>query len=120
MLRILPTLFIAILLSCSNSNGQPELKNKNSQTTEILNFLADDKLMGRRTGEPGNNEAAQYIADKLKSYGVSFAPGMDSYFQKIPFSVFKPAEKYSLVLNNVTFEPISDCLILKKSGRRGR
>ena len=112
MLKILPTLFIAILLSCSNSNGQPELKKKNSQTTEILNFLADDKLMGRRTGEPGNNEAAQYIADKLKSYGVSFAPGMDSYFQKIPFSVFKPTEKYSLVLNNVTFEPISDCLIL--------
>ena len=112
MLKILPTLFIAILLSCSNSNGQPELKKKNSQTTEILNFLANDKLMGRRTGEPGNNEAAQYIADKLKSYGVSFAPGMDSYFQKIPFSVFKPTEKYSLVLNNVTFEPISDCLIL--------
>jgi hypothetical protein len=112
MLKILPTLFIAILLSCSNSNGQPELKKKNSQTTEILNFLADDKLMGRRTGEPGNNEAAQYIADKLKSYGVSFAPGMDSYFQKIPFSVFKPTEKYSLVLNNITFDPISDCLIL--------
>ena len=51
MLRILPTLFIAILLSCANSNGQPELKKKNSQTTEILNFLADDKLMGE---EPGN------------------------------------------------------------------
>jgi hypothetical protein len=113
MLKPIAILFVAILFSCANGNGQPELKKSSRQTTEILEFLADDKLMGRRTGEPGNNEAAQYIADKLKSFGVSYAPGMDSYFQKIPFVLEKPAEKYSLQINNVSFDPISDCLILK-------
>lgn len=113
MLKPIAIFFVAILFSCANGNGQPELKKSSRQTTEMLEFLADDKLMGRRTGEPGNNEAAQYIADKLKSFGVSYAPGMNSYFQKIPLVLEKPAEKYSLEINKIPFDPIKDCLILR-------
>lgn len=109
----LPTFLILLLLfQCNKGNTQPELKTNSQQTTQMLEFLADDKRMGRRTGEPGNNEAAQYIADKLKSFGVSYAPGMNSYFQKIPFELVKPVEKYTLELNQIPFDPITDCLIL--------
>ncbi|MBU6167862.1 MAG: M20/M25/M40 family metallo-hydrolase [Bacteroidetes bacterium] len=113
MFKSISFLIFTVLLSCANGNGQPELKNKGTQTTDILNFLADDKLMGRRTGEPGNNEAARYIAGKLKEYGLSYAPGLQSFFQNIPFVLEKPAEKYSLALNGITFDPVSDCLILQ-------
>lgn len=113
MIKPIAIFWIVIIFSCANGNGQPELKKNSRETTEILEFLADDKLMGRRTGESGNNEAAQYIADKLKSYGVSYPPGMNTYFQKIPFVLEKPVGKYSLEINNIPFNPLTDCIITK-------
>jgi len=89
MFKSISFLFFAVLFSCADGNGQPELKNKGTQTTDNLNFLADDKLMGRRTGEPGNNEAARYIAGKLKEYGLSYAPGLQSFFSKYPICAGK-------------------------------
>lgn len=109
-------LLVLIFISCSHGNGQPELKKSKVLTTEMLNYLADDKLLGRRTGEPGNNASADYIAQKLKSFGVSYAPGMNSYFQAIPFSIVKPSESYSLHINNIAFDPVTDCLILRGKG----
>ncbi|MDX1364235.1 MAG: M20/M25/M40 family metallo-hydrolase [Arenibacter latericius] len=44
---------------------------------EIISFLASDDLKGREAGTEGINEAAQYIEDLLKSYGVS--PYFSSY-----------------------------------------
>jgi hypothetical protein len=105
--------WLVVILSCAKSNGQPELNQKGNQTTEMLDFLADDTLMGRRTGEPGNNEAARYIADKLNAFGLSYAPGLSSFFQTIPLVLEKPAETYHLTLNGMSFDPISDCLILQ-------
>src|SRR5215469_13971610 len=46
-------------------------------------FLASDKLQGRRAGSPGAEEAARYIADRFKAYGLS--PATSSGFLE-PFS----------------------------------
>ncbi|MDW8221195.1 MAG: M28 family peptidase [Bacteroidota bacterium] len=48
-----------------------------------IQYLASDKLMGRMTGQPGNDEAARYIAECFREYNLEFAPGMTSYFQPV-------------------------------------
>lgn len=63
-----------------------------------LQHLASDKLMGRMTGTPGNDEAARYIADEFRKQNVSIAPGMKSYFQPVPFIKRNPAKSGTLVI----------------------
>ncbi len=49
-----------------------------------LDFLADDRLAGRDTGEAGHEIAALYAAAQFRQWGL--APGAgNSYFQRIPF-----------------------------------
>jgi hypothetical protein len=51
-----------------------------------VRYLADDKLEGRLTGTPGYRQAADYVADRFKEYGL--APGArDGYFQPVRFEV---------------------------------
>ena len=38
---------------------------------QVITYLASDALEGRRTGTPGANDAAQYIAGEFKRYGLS-------------------------------------------------
>src|SRR2546423_12485570 len=40
---------------------------------EHVTYLASDKLEGRRTGTPGAEEAARYVAEEFKRHGL--APG---------------------------------------------
>src|SRR6266496_2121786 len=42
-----------------------------------IEFLASDKLEGRRTGSPGANEAAEYIAREFSRYGLRRSIGRD-------------------------------------------
>jgi Zn-dependent M28 family amino/carboxypeptidase len=49
-----------------------------------LNYLADDARMGRMTGEPGHEEAADYVAAQFASLGLKPA-GVDGWFQQVPF-----------------------------------
>jgi aminopeptidase YwaD len=41
---------------------------------QVITYLASDALEGRRTGTPGANDAAQYIAGEFNRYGLR--PGM--------------------------------------------
>jgi Zn-dependent M28 family amino/carboxypeptidase len=51
-----------------------------------VRYLADDKLEGRLTGTPGYRQAAAYVAERFKEYGL--APGgSDGYFQPVRFEV---------------------------------
>lgn len=56
---------------------------KTADMKEWLGFLASDELEGRDTYTEGLGIAAQYIAERLKSWGVK--PGGDngSYFQRV-------------------------------------
>lgn len=49
-----------------------------------IEFLADDKLEGRRTGTPGEAAAANYISDQFKTSGL-IPKGTDGYLQ--PFEI---------------------------------
>src|SRR5437588_5251916 len=41
-----------------------------------VNYLASDKLEGRRTGTPGAEEAARYVAEEFRRLGI--APAFES------------------------------------------
>jgi hypothetical protein len=43
-----------------------------------ISYLASDKLEGRRTGTPGAEEAARYVAEEFKRLGL--APGVEGRF----------------------------------------
>jgi aminopeptidase YwaD len=51
------------------------------ELVDMLYYLASDALEGRLTGEPGNELAAQYIADEFEEYGLEKA-FPDSYLQE--------------------------------------
>lgn len=53
---------------------------------EILTVLASDAYEGRETGTAGNKKAAQYIADKFRSFGLPQIGENYSYFQSVNFS----------------------------------
>jgi hypothetical protein len=61
-----------------------------------LTVLASDDFQGRETGTPGNEMAANFLAEKLKSFGVAPIPGTDTYFQNVAFTRMK--------WNNLSFE----------------
>jgi hypothetical protein len=52
---------------------------------EILQYLASDSCKGRELGSPGNDSAAEYIASRFRSYGISAPPGMKDHFQAVSF-----------------------------------
>lgn len=78
-LRII--IVIAVLQGCSSS------KQVSKTDTETLNnlhnhiqYLADDKLEGRRTGTPGEQLAVDYITDQFQKIGLG-PKGTEYYLQ---------------------------------------
>ncbi len=66
-----------------------------------VKYLASDELEGRGSGTEGNRKAAQYIADRFKSYGLKPAGDNGTYFQSFDFvSAVKLGEKNSLVVES--------------------
>lgn len=67
---------------------EPRVKFASTITAEDikahLSVLASDEYEGRETGEPGNELAAQYIANHFESIGLEKTNG--SYFQNVTFS----------------------------------
>ena len=62
---------LAILLSGLSFGellAEEKITKKDSQ--EILSYLASDELGGRGSGEEGNKQAARFIANKFKNYGL--------------------------------------------------
>src|SRR5437588_2368129 len=86
---LLLALFIGVF---AQQPGQPSV----NRLQQIITYLASDALEGRRTGTPGANEAAHYIAGEFNRLGLR--PGMrlnqangtrppseSAYLQPFPF-----------------------------------
>jgi Zn-dependent M28 family amino/carboxypeptidase len=46
--------------------------------------LADERMEGRRTGTPGYDRAAQYVADRCRALGLQPAGDDGTFFQRVP------------------------------------
>ena len=57
--------------------------SREQRLRNLLGALADDSMMGRRTGTEGAAMAARFVASELERYGVEPA-GENGYFQPVP------------------------------------
>src|SRR5712692_5424478 len=62
--------FSLAALAQQPSAGTPSV----DRLRQVIAYLASDALEGRRTGTPGANDAAHYIAGEMNRYGLR--PGM--------------------------------------------
>ena len=72
-LRRVASYLLAISILCSVVLAQqPAQQSAPSveRLREIVTYLASDPLAGRRTGSPGANDAARYIAGEFQRYGL--------------------------------------------------
>src|SRR2546430_3661811 len=71
----LPTFFLLVALSVVALAQQPTSNQPSvDRIRQVIEYLASDALEGRRTGTPGANDAAHYIAGEFNRYGLR--PGM--------------------------------------------
>lgn len=80
--------FILFFLFAAMVADAQKLKKEDKQLLanlqQHIQFLADDKLEGRRTGTPGEIAAASYISGQFKSIGLT-PKGTNEYLQ--PFDI---------------------------------
>src|SRR5438034_4819443 len=76
MIRKFLGLALFIVLSLTATFAQQPSSNQPSvdRLRQVIEYLASDALEGRRTGTPGANDAAHYIAGEFNRYGLR--PGM--------------------------------------------
>src|SRR5713226_1250621 len=125
-LALILLLAIATVVAQQPSAGTPSI----NRLQQIIAYLASDALEGRRTGTPGANDAAHYIAGEFSLLGLR--PGMQMagpartrgevrarYLQPFPYvsSVELGNGNGLLVSNEETAAPLepppgSACLVL--------
>jgi len=71
-LTLIITLAVTFALARQPSSTTPSV----DRIRQVISYLASDALEGRRTGSPGANDAAHYIAGEFNRYGLR--PGMQS------------------------------------------
>jgi Zn-dependent M28 family amino/carboxypeptidase len=91
LLFLFAACFAALTVSSAQSPDPPAAAQQamNSIDAERIRAtvkeLADDKYQGRGTGQRGGDQAADWIAQQFKSYGLQPAGDQGSFFQTIRF-----------------------------------
>lgn len=57
-----------------------------NRARDYVRFLASDELQGRRTSEPGNVQAAEFIAAKFRAFGLETLAGGKGYFHYFDYT----------------------------------
>lgn len=115
MRRVFLSLFIfsATLLQAQKLKKE-DLQLKNNLQAHI-NFLAAEKLEGRRTGTEGERLAALYISDMFKREGLQ-SKGTNEYYQAFTISEGQQINKASLLINSQALTLNKDFFPLSFSG----
>jgi len=64
------------------SSGADTSDVSEANLSSHVEFLADDAMAGRRTGERGDRIAENYVKAHFEQYGLKPAPGLDGYLQE--------------------------------------
>ena len=100
-MRLLVFLFIIIVFPVAAQKFNPKITVK--ELKDDIGYLASDELKGRKSGEPGDLLAAEYIRTKFKNAGLEMM--YDKGFQK--FMLVTSAENgegNKLAVNENSFE----------------
>jgi hypothetical protein len=113
IIRIIPVLIILFIFSCK---GNREVTVKELQGH--IQYLASDSLKGRLTGSPGDSLAAEYIKNKLTSYGLIPLSGDGLQRFKVTRRVLA-GESNSLSVNGINYTPDKDFMPFAFSSNSG-
>jgi len=100
----LRVLFLALALTATSAVAQTvQPQRETAGIRKTIEYLASDKLEGRRTGSAGANLAAKYVEAQFKSAGLK--PGVDgkSYRQEFPYVThveIGPVNTFSAIRNS--------------------
>jgi hypothetical protein len=72
-----------------------------------LTYLASDELEGRETGQPGQQKAADYLAQQLASFGIPPVMEDGTYFQEIAYTA-ESWETIGLQVNGSDYRHLRD------------
>ncbi len=78
-----------------------------------LRYLASDELKGRRTGTAENRQAAEFLAERFREYGLQEPAGAPGYLQPLPFLQVAPPEKGTLQVGDDAFRLGEDLLVVQ-------
>ncbi len=76
-ISLLVALVVAISIAAGGQQTQTQIAPSVERLRAHIEYLASDKLEGRRTGSPGANLAAEYIAREFSRYGLRRSIGRD-------------------------------------------
>jgi Zn-dependent M28 family amino/carboxypeptidase len=92
------------VIACAQEPDTPQVGQNDAIDTitaaaieEHLRYLADDAREGRMAGQPGHNEAAQYVADHFASLGLE-PGGDDGWFQQVPLIAYRLDDESATVI----------------------
>ncbi|XWW44443.1 M28 family peptidase [Fibrella sp. USSR17] len=68
----------------------PESQLTRAELEAHLRFIASDELQGRRTGSPGSQIAARYLAEQFRQLGLKPAGDNGSYYQNVALQRTQP------------------------------
>ncbi len=76
---------ILLCLFLFGLSGYAQVKPNGQKAMEHIRYLASDAMNGRKSATPEYQKAAEYVAAKMKQYGLK--PGGDdgTYFQQVEF-----------------------------------
>ena len=109
--RLLLMGMISLIIMPMMGQDWPEQSLPQESLARHLRFLASDELAGRRTGEPGNDQAAAYIAQQFEQFGLETPPGQEDYFQAVPFRNITPPKRGEMKFGNLNFQQGKEMVI---------
>jgi len=86
-------IFFAIMIFVVNGICFAQAKPDGKKAWEIVNYLASDEFKGRKSGTPEYQKAAEYVALKMKEYGLQPGGENGTYFQQVPFKNWRNYEQ---------------------------
>ncbi len=84
MKKISLCVFLILLMSFP-ATGRAQVKADGDRAYAHLKFLADDEFKGRKSGTAEYEKAAEYVAAKMKEYGLQPGGDKGTWFQEVPF-----------------------------------
>ncbi|MBS2039625.1 M28 family peptidase [bacterium] len=82
---------------------------------EHLRHLADDHFQGRGTGQPGGDEAAQYISQQFQSYGLEGGAPGGGFFQSVPLVGVTTLPSTKLILAGRTLKSGDEYVVINQT-----
>ena len=119
--RVAPMLAAAAIAGCASgstpTSGAPTTGTTASSTSAAITpadlrqrlfIYADDSMMGRKAGTPGNDKATQYIADELRRMGMQPGGENGTYFQTVPILHLQASRTKAITVDGKSFLPTKD------------